>query len=300
NEALKLLRASIPTSIEIKTDIKECGMVLANPTQLHQILMNLCTNGYQAMRDKGGTLGVSLKSVVIDSSDTIKNVVLKPGRYLCLEVSDTGVGIESEILPKIFDPYFTTKAKGEGTGMGLSVVHGIVKSHGGHITVYSEPNKGSVFKVYLPEIEREAITVEHTDAKDIPRGSERLMIVDDENAIMELEKKYLENLGYLVRGFTDPSLAWKAFDATPRDFDLVLTDMTMPKLTGDRLSLKILEKRPNIPIILCTGFSEIINEEKAQAIGVKYFLTKPIIFRELSVTVRNILDAAHEKSNLHI
>ncbi|HER62402.1 MAG TPA: PAS domain S-box protein, partial [Desulfobacteraceae bacterium] len=215
-EALKLLRSTIPSTIEIKQEINpKCGYVLANPTQIHQVLMNLCTNAYRAMRETGGILGVTLKPVSISAGDFVRNITLRPGRYMMLEVSDTGTGMNQETVARIFEPYFTTKAQGEGTGMGLSVVHGIIKSHGGNITVYSEPGKGSTFHVYLPVMEGVESREEDTPAGPMPTGAERILLVDDEKSVAKVEKDMLENLGYNVTIFTSAPEALEDFRRQP-------------------------------------------------------------------------------------
>lgn len=290
-EALKLLRATIPSTIEIKQDIHpECGYVQANPTQIHQVLMNLCTNAYHAMRETGGILGVTLKPVNISANDFVRNINLRPGSYLLLEVSDTGIGMDQETIARIFEPYFTTKGIGEGTGMGLSVVHGIVKSHGGNITVYSEPGKGSTFHVYLPVLEGVGTQEERYVEGPMPSGKERILLVDDEKSVAKVEKEMLESLGYLVTTFTSPQEAFKHFREEPDSYDLIITDMTMPKLTGDKLATEMMAIRPDIPVILCTGFSELINREDALKIGIKRFVTKPIIIQNFAQILREVLE----------
>ncbi len=292
-EALKLLRASLPTTIEIKTAIDaECGLVLSDPTQIHQVLMNLCTNAYHAMRDQGGVLGVTLKPVEIKEEDTGRFVGLGPGRYLRMEVSDTGCGMAPELIEKIFEPYFTTKKKGEGTGLGLSVVHGIVISHGGHISVYSEPGQGTTFIIYFPQYE-DAGTLDEIDrqvAEEPPQGTERLLVVDDEETIVDVENRILTGLGYQVTGVTSSQEALQLFARQPDAFDLVITDMTMPKMTGLGLARQLLALRPDLPIILCTGFSETVNEQSAKAIGIREFIMKPIDRTALATVIRKALD----------
>ena len=291
-EALKLLRASLPSTIEIREEIStECGAVLADPTQLHQIIMNLCTNAYQAMREKGGVLGVSLMKVTIGEEDNkVASSELAPGDYVLLEVSDTGCGMDHATMARIFEPYFTTKATGEGTGLGLSVVHGIVKSHQGQITVYSEPGRGTNFHIYLPRIaETSSLASETVFQETIPTGTERLLVVDDEKQITEMLRLILQNLGYRVTACGSSSEALILFEHDPAAFDLIITDMTMPGLTGLDLAQKVLSIRPELPIILCTGFSELINKEQAQAMGIKAYLMKPISVRELAQAVRKAL-----------
>ncbi|NTV15310.1 MAG: PAS domain S-box protein [Desulfobulbaceae bacterium] len=290
-EALKLLRASIPTTIEIRQDIDpSCPPVMANPTQIHQILMNLCTNAYHAMQATGGILGVSLTPLEITVQDYLKNLNLKPGHYLRLEVSDTGCGMDRETLDRALEPYFTTKPKNEGTGMGLSVVHGIVKGYGGNIGLYSEPGKGTTIRIYLPATALPPTHQPMAIQTNVTGGNERIMLVDDELAVRGVEKAMLESLGYKVSDFGDSLEAIAAFTATPNQFDLLVTDMTMPKLTGDRLAEKILEIRPDLPIIICTGFSQLINRESALAMGIKDLVTKPLVRHDFASTIRAVLD----------
>ncbi len=291
-EAIKLLRASIPTTIEIREDIDtKSGTALADPTQIHQILMNLCTNAYHAMRETGGILAVELTQIEIERADTkVTALHLAPGSYLLLKISDTGTGMDRTTVDRIFDPYFTTKKKGEGTGMGLSVVHGIVKSHGGHITVYSEPGQGTSFQIYLPRIATSSTEFEAKLKEDIPLGKERILIVDDEETVVRMEQQMLEHLGYKVTAMINCEEALHAFTAQADDFDLIITDMTMPHMTGAELSQKILAIRPDIPIIMCTGFSELINEDKAKAIGIREYVMKPVVRQEMAKVVRKVLD----------
>jgi PAS domain S-box-containing protein len=296
-EALKLLRSSIPSSIDIRHDIpSDFGMTLADPTQMHQIIMNLCTNAYHAMREKGGVLEVSLTRIELGLYDQINNMSLTPGPYLMLTVRDTGTGIEHEILERIFEPYFTTKGNEEGTGLGLSAVHGIVKSHGGEITVSSEPGKGSTFRVYLPLIK---------DAPDEPgiqcmeplrRGTERVLIVDDEKHLVRIFEQMLGGLGYHVTSFTNSLEALETFRSQPERFDLILTDLTMPKMTGVELAQKLMAIRPDIPIIVSTGYMEETTREKVMALGVREYLMKPINMSEIAQTVRKVLDEAGENT----
>ena len=293
-EALKLLRPSLPATIEIRQNITSASAVLADPTQIHQVMMNLCTNAYHAMRDTGGVLEVSLSDVELDSDFTARHLEIHPGPYVKLTISDTGHGIEKKGIDKIFDPYFTTKEKGEGTGMGLAVVHGIVKTYGGGITVYSELEKGTTFHVYLPRIERE-VTAEPEEMIPLPMGKEQILFVDDEPAIVDIGKSMLEQMGYKVEVRTSPIEAHEAFRTQPDKFDLVITDMTMPKVTGDELAKELMAIRPDIPIILCTGFSERITEEMAKALGIKAFVMKPFVIHDLANTIRRILDQEKEK-----
>ncbi|MBW2002275.1 MAG: PAS domain S-box protein, partial [Deltaproteobacteria bacterium] len=282
-ETLKLLRSTLPTTIEIRQNISSANMVLADPTQIHQVIMNLCTNAYHAMNEKGGILEVSLTDIELDPEFTAKHLNTYPGPYLRLTVSDTGHGIKTEAIDRIFEPYFTTKGQNGGTGMGLAVVHGIVKSHGGIITVYSKQDKGSTFNVFLPRIESvEAEEKPEIRRERMPTGKERILFVDDEPAIVDIAKEMLEHLGYKVEARTSPIEALAAFKALSDKFDLIISDMTMPKMTGDELAKELMGVRPDIPIILCTGFSEYITEEKAKAMGIRKFVMKPLIMREMA------------------
>ncbi|MBU0679826.1 MAG: PAS domain-containing protein [Proteobacteria bacterium] len=291
-EALKLIRSSIPANIEIKENINpDCSAIMADPTHVHQILMNLCTNAYQAMLETGGILRVSLAEVEIGLHDLTTKFNLTPGPHVLLEVTDSGPGIPKEIIDKIFEPYFTTKGKGKGTGLGLAVVHGIVKNYKGAITVYSEPGKGSVFRIYFPSIAAEsALKQSDKDSTSLPRGKERILLVDDEVMIVALLEKMLSGLGYKISGFTNCEDALAAFRTYPDNYDLIITDMTMPKITGDKLAKEILSVRPDMPIILCTGFSHMVSNENAHELGIRKYLTKPILRRDLAIAVRDVLD----------
>lgn len=291
-EVIKLLRASIPTTIDIKHDIEaSSSIVLADPTQIHQIVMNLCTNAYQAMEKTGGTLGISLIAVEVGKGDDkVCGFDLSPGHYLRLEVSDTGGGMDKKTMARIFEPYFTTKERGKGTGLGLALVHGIVKSCGGHITVYSEPGKGTTFHVYLPRVLSKATAPDLDGKEALPTGKERILVVDDEEAIVQMERHILEGLGYKVTVSSSSTEALDLLLNQPSQFDLVITDMTMPNLTGAELAQQYLSIKPDALIILYTGFSELINEEKAKAIGICDYIMKPVIKKTLAKAVRNALD----------
>jgi PAS domain S-box-containing protein len=286
-EALKLLRASIPTTIEIHEDINNSGTVIADPTEIHQIMMNLCTNSYHAMRETGGILSVELLQVKVDRDDSLN---LTPGPYLVIKVSDTGKGMDSFTMGRIFEPYFTTKKKGEGTGMGLAVAHGIVKSHGGDIIVYSEPGEGTSFQIYLPQVTTQNIDLKEEPEEELPTGNERILLIDDEETILMVEKEILKKLGYTVTGFSDSDEAFRTFSNQPENYDLIITDMTMPHMDGSQLSRSILSIRPDIPIIMYTGFSELMDRDKAMAIGIKEYLMKPIVVNDLAKSVRKVLD----------
>ena len=291
-ETLKLLRASLPTTICFKENIHSDSVVMADPTHIHQILMNLCTNAGHAMQEKGGTLEVSLKDIELDA----RSVELLPGRYLRLTVSDTGIGMDALMIKRIFDPYFTTKEKGKGTGMGLAVVHGILKSYGGKIDVYSEPGKGSTFHVYLPAEKMDADAEEGIEVS-FPTGTECILFVDDEQSMANLGKELLESLGYSVVTRTSSLEALEAFRVQPDNFDLVITDMTMPNMTGEKMAAEIMKIRPDMPIILCTGFSPVITEEKARAMGIQAFIMKPILKNEIAVKIREVLDGGNMQAD---
>jgi PAS domain S-box-containing protein len=289
-EAVKLLRSSIPTTIDIQQDIdSNCGVVAADPTQIHQIVMNLVTNAYHAMEETGGKLKVQLKQVRLESEQT-RLSDLVPGEYNLLAVTDTGIGIEKVIMDKIFDPYFTTKEDGKGTGLGLSVVLGIVKSCSGDIRIYSEPGKGTKVLVYLPVMDQKATDGKTDRSEPIQGGTEKILVVDDEAAIVRMEQQLLERLGYQVTIRTGSLDALEIFKADPHSFDLVLTDMTMPNMTGVQLAGEIKKIRPDIPVILCTGFSHQINDTKSKALGIQGFVMKPVAKKEIAETIRNVLD----------
>jgi CheY-like chemotaxis protein len=289
-EALKFLRSSIPKNIEIVDHIEaESALALADATQIHQVLMNLCGNAAYAMREKGGILGVRLSEIEVDPDLAGKHIDLKPGPYLRLMVSDTGHGMAPDVLEKAFDPFFTTKAPGEGTGMGLAVVHGIIKNHEGAITVYSEVGKGTTFNIFLPRL-RGGQEAEAKALESLPAGEERILFIDDEEIQVRSVLPMLERLGYHVVGQTDPHKALAMFQNRPEAFDLVMTDQTMPMMTGEKLTARLLRLRPDIPVILCTGFSETIDEEKAKAMGIRAFLLKPFSVQEIAGTIRRVLD----------
>ena len=290
-EVLQLIRAGIPSTIEIQKTIESASLVMGNETRIHQILMNLCTNAAHAMQDTGGLLHVGLKDVVIEKVFPVPKFELKPGNYVEITVSDTGPGIHPDIIGSIFEPYFTTKAPGEGTGMGLSVVHGIVESYGGKITVSSRPGKGAVFKVYLPVTRR--MKADHDyGAEALPVGTERILLLDDEAAIARMGSHMLEHLGYSVTYKTSSVEALELFRSRPDDFDLVVTDMTMPNITGDKLAVELMDIRPDIPVILFTGYSNKMSDDVARALGIKALVYKPIVKSDLSRIVRKVLDEA--------
>ena len=289
-EVLKLLRASLPSNIDIRQRItKNLNHILADPTQIHQIVMNLCANAAHAMQENGGILEIRLFQVTLNADFANKYPDMKKGQYVKLSFKDTGHGIPPEVRDSIFNPYFTTKEKGEGTGLGLAVVHGIVKNLEGEITVDSEPGRGSIFDVYLPVIEdEEQESIKHIEP--LHTGHEHVLLVDDEPGIVEMGGRMLESLGYQVTTRTSSIEALELFKHEPGRFELIITDMTMPNMTGDRFSQELMKIRPDIPIILCTGYSHQISEEKAKEIGIKAFVMKPMVKRELSSIVRQVLD----------
>jgi PAS domain S-box-containing protein len=290
-EALRFLRATVSQNIELRENIDaESGMMLGDPTQIHQVVMNLCSNAAYAMREKGGMLEVSLTAVEVDAHMLAKHLDLKPGPYLKLTVSDTGHGMSQDIMKRIFDPFFTTKKTGEGTGMGLAVVHGIVKRHEGTIITYSEVGKGTTFNIFFPRIEGD-LESEAMDLGAIPMGTERILFVDDEEVQVRSGQRLLERLGYHVVATTDGRDALEVFRSKPDAFDLVITDQSMPRLTGIRLAEKMMRIRPDIPVILCTGFSEGVDGKKARATGIREFMMKPFSVRQLAETIRRVLDA---------
>lgn len=294
-ESLKLLRSSIPATIRIHQSISsESDTVLADPVQINQVLINLCINAVHAMGDKGGVLEVGLEDVELDSGDAIQYHDLPSGKYVRLTVSDTGHGIESMLLKRIFDPYFTTKGVGKGSGMGLSVVHGIVKSHGGCVAVNSEPGKGTVFNVLFPCVEDKP-EPEVEISIEIPRGKGKILFVDDEKAIIDIMQPMIERLGYEVSVRTSSIEGLEAFRANPNRFDLVITDFTMPNMTGMELAKALFKLRSDIPVILCTGYSEHINEDKAKRSGIRAFVVKPVVLSEIASTIRKVLDNDKEE-----
>jgi signal transduction histidine kinase/ActR/RegA family two-component response regulator len=294
-EALRLLTASLPKSITIIKEIQATdSIVIADGTQIHQILMNLCTNAAHAMEPEGGTLTVALKDRDIlmrnAPSDDRYSRQVGPGKYVCLSISDTGKGIPVHLRERIFDPYFTTKAKGVGTGLGLAVVRGIVQNHGGIIDLQSETGKGTIFSVFLPRVEGHP----KSQFKHLPMlagGTERILLVDDEVGLAELGSKLLTTLGYSVEYHSDPREALKVFQEAPNAFDLLITDMMMPDINGEKLSSEILHIRPGFPIIMYSGFSDSVDKEMLEKIGIKKWLRKPITIYALSVAIRQVLEA---------
>ena len=293
-ETLKFLRSSIPTTIEIRHNIESNSLIMGDSTQIHQILMNLCTNAFQAMEENGGVLNIGLTDVRLDADFTKQYEDFNPGDYLKLSVSDTGSGISPEIMSSIFEPYFTTKATGDGTGVGLATVNGIVKKYGGEIIVESEVEKGSTFSVYLP-VTRKPTEAKPYNGEAFPAGNKSILVVDDEVPVARMFCGLLKSLGYSVAMSTSSIEALALFRTKPNDFDLVITDMTMPNMTGDRLAIELMKIRPDIPVILCTGYNKKISDESASEMGIKAFVYKPIVKADLAKTVRKVLDEAKGK-----
>ncbi|MEJ2220802.1 MAG: PAS domain S-box protein [Desulfobacterales bacterium] len=288
-EAVKMLRASLPSTISIQQHIeKDTGVIEADPTQIHQVLMNLCTNAAHAINEKDGVLKIHLGNIELDQKAATDIPGLKTGSYLKLSVSDSGEGIRPEARQKIFNPYFTTKEKGKGTGLGLAVVQGIVKSNNGAVTVESEVGKGAAFHVYLPTIKRK-LTADSEISTPLPMGCEHILLVDDEHPLVEIGRQMLERLGYSVATRTSSIEALELFRADPHRFDLVITDIVMPNLTGDKLAQKIIDIRNDIPVVLCTGYSEKFTHRNASEMGMHSFLMKPLVMRDLANTVRQAL-----------
>jgi len=288
-EALKLLRASLPSTIEIRHSLMTEASVLADSTQLHQVVINLCTNAEYAMREKGGLLEITLEDSEVTEEKVRSVSGLQVGPHIRLTVQDNGTGMSPDVLERMFDPFFTTKPIGEGSGMGLAVVHGIVANHGGALMVDSVVGKGTKIEVYLPTIPT-AVWDESGDKDSIPLGKETILFVDDEETIVRLGKELLSPLGYTVEVHTNSPEALNAFRQNPQRYDLVITDQTMPGLTGEALSRELLRIRPELPIILCTGFSHIMTAEKAKALGIQAYLMKPLAIRDLAPIIRHVLD----------
>ncbi|MFH1983224.1 MAG: PAS domain S-box protein [Pseudomonadota bacterium] len=289
DEALKLIKASLPANIEIQTNISHnLAPVFANEIHIHQIVMNLCTNAYHAMKSANGLLDVSLEAINIQDHDLRSFPGMNSGNYLKLSITDNGCGIPPKTIDRIFDPYFTTKSTGEGTGLGLATVHGIVKDHGGNIKVYSEVGTGTTFHVFLPTAEATAETAVE-EANPLPTGSGCILFVDDEESLIDIGRDFLERLGYRVETRVSAIDAIEAFRTAPKKFDLVISDLTMPKMTGDEMARRMRTIRPDIPIILCSGFSERIHPQATEAIGISAMLMKPIIYADLAHTVHRVL-----------
>ncbi|MBF0572134.1 MAG: response regulator [Desulfamplus sp.] len=290
-EALSLMRAAIPATIEIRQDIKkECGLIKADPTQIHQIIMNLVTNAYHAMEDNGGVMTVVLKEIELNKQEALQ-LNIEKGSHACLTVSDTGIGIPEDVIEKIFDPFFTTKTQGRGTGIGLSVVQGIVKNAGGSIHLKSEVGIGTEFNLYFPIVDsRTKEEGKIAKRSSLQGGTENILIVDDEETLIEMQKDMLERLGYKVTACKNSVEALEIFRENPNKFDIVITDFAMPNLSGEKLAIQMLQIRSDIPIVLCTGFSTM-SEEKIFSMGIKGLLMKPVDIESFDKKIREILNA---------
>jgi two-component system cell cycle sensor histidine kinase/response regulator CckA len=284
-----MLRSSLPATIKFNRKIQaDSSVVLADPTHIHQVLVNLCTNAAHAMRDQGGLLEIMLKDVALESETRIGDELLGPGNYVKISVSDSGCGMDKEVLGRIFEPFFTTRKVNEGTGLGLSVVHGIIKSHDGAIAVSSAPGKGTTFDIFLPKIESNEIQ-ESQPLQPTTNGREVILLVDDEEMMVDVTGRILDRLGFDVVGKTSSLDALEAFQKEPDKFDLVITDQVMPNMTGTQLAEELISIRSDIPIILCSGFPENVSPDQLEKIGIREFIAKPITKDEIGKIIRRVL-----------
>jgi signal transduction histidine kinase/ActR/RegA family two-component response regulator len=291
-EALKLLRSSVPSTIRIQTELAEVPTVLANATAIHQVLMNLGTNAWHAMRHQAGLLKIEMNVLEVDEDFAKIRPDLHPGNYVQLSVSDSGCGMDAATLNHIFEPFFTTKAVGEGTGLGLAVVHGIMKAHDGGISVYSQPGMGTTFRLFFPVIEIEEFPGK-LEAASIPRGrGEHILFVDDEDMLAKVGKRMLERLGYVVTTHTNPLEAIADVRDRAQPFDLVITDFTMPGMDGAKLGEQLLQMQPRLPIIITTGYSGVMTAAKVSELGFRELLSKPSTAQTLGETVHRVLQSA--------
>lgn len=296
-EALSLVRSFLPATIKIDTDInKESGLIKADPVQIHQVMMNLITNAFHAMEEEGGRLIISLEELFFKEEE--KPELPAPGSYIQIRIEDTGCGIDPASLNNIFDPYYTTKKEGKGTGLGLSVVHGIINNHGGHIEVESHKGEGTAFTIFLPVFHGD-VEMEEQMQNDIviQMGTESILLVDDDENVLMMETQMLEKLGYTVSCHHRSDIALKTFIKDPDRFDVLVTDMTMPDMTGFQLADEIQKVRPGLPVILCTGFGEHVETKDFHKYGIKKLLNKPVAIKDFSFTLRAILDTKHQKTN---
>jgi len=289
-EVTKLLRASLPSTIEITLSLMSDSYVMADPTNIHQILMNICTNAKDAMEKTSGLLSISTADVILGETDLADHENSRPGKFLLISIADTGMGMTDDIIKKAMEPFFTTKAKEQGTGMGLFVVHGIVKNLGGFISITSEIKTGSKFDIYLPVCHKSPDDPDMPGEKEVPGGNESILFVDDEMVLGEIVKDSLSCFGYHVTSFTDSMDALHSFEKNRDQYDLVISDITMPGITGDVLIQKIRFIKPDVPVILCTGAKNLIDEQTAKKIKIDALLFKPIRIKKMALTVRNILD----------
>ncbi len=285
-----MLRSSLPATIKFNRKIQaDSSVIMADPTQIHQVLVNLCTNASHAMRDAGGLLEVILQDIDLDSETRVGDELLEPGPYVKITVTDTGCGMDKEVQERIFEPFFTTRKVNEGTGLGLSVVHGIIKSHEGAITVGSAPGKGTTFEIFLPKID--SVEIQDTEPSDQrARDKEVILLVDDEEVMVDVTRQILDRLGYEVIATTSSVDALETFQAKPDQFDLVITDQVMPDMTGTQLAEKLISIRPDISIILCSGFPENVSPDQLESIGIKEFVLKPVTRQEIGRIIRKVLD----------
>jgi CheY-like chemotaxis protein len=290
SEALKMMRSLIPANIKVEEYYADSGLILSSSTYIHQIIMNLLNNAVHAMDKDGGVLEVRLTREYMDEQRAARELQLPSGPYLKMTICDSGHGMTPEVSARVFEPYFTTKEAGRGTGLGLSVVHGIVKSHGGAIVCRSAQGTGTSFDVYFPEVEDRRKPEDAREEDVMPTGTETILYVDDEQALGEIAGEMLESLGYQVIVKTSSMEAYHFFAAAPERVDAVITDMSMPQLTGDKLAHKMLELRPDLPIIICTGYSEHISRAEAARLGIREFLMKPFEMVQLAYAVRRTID----------
>ena len=296
NEAMKLLQKTIPSTVTIKMDIsQDTGWVLVNKTEVHQIVINLCTNALHSLKNENGVIGIQLEARKVDASEASRLPNLREGDFAVLSVNDDGDGMDEETRCRIFEPFFTTKGQGKGTGMGLAVVHGIVQAHGGAINVESSLGAGTTFKIFLPLTDAPAKPGEQKEQEKLPGGKERILLVDDEPHIAKLGQNFLTPLGYQVSSFTSVKKALNAFKNEPDAFDLIISDQTMPEMPGDLFAQEAMRIKPSIVVIISTGHSTVIDAEKAMAMGIKAFLTKPWDLKKLAETVRQVLDGEESK-----
>lgn len=295
-EAMEMMRSSLPTTIEIKLNFSAgLGMVLADPIRIHRVIVNLCTNAFHAMRNQRGMLEVSLHNYTVEEGEVPGGWSAEPGEFVKLSVRDDGAGMNEETIKQIFEPYFTTKERGEGTGLGLAMVHGIVSGCKGFIDVSSQKGVGSLFDIYFPAADMEELPVtDNLGGTTLPTGDERILLIDDEESVCDVTSSILSKLGYKVTACTESAEAFEKFYSSPYDFDLVISDQTMPNLTGVELAFSVLKIRPDLPFILCTGYTSVISSEEVKKIGVDLFLEKPILRRTLAESVRKVLDNHHK------
>jgi len=291
-ETITLLRASIPANIDLKVSImSEQDTVIAAPIEIQQIFMNLITNAYLAMPDSGGIIEVSISEVDFDPGSNVYDDISR--EYIQITVKDSGVGMNPETMRRIFEPFYTTREPGKGTGMGLSVVYGLVNDLQGRVSVESNLGSGSIFRVFLPKATAQVLS-RNTDKAQVVKGNERILFVDDEMLIVELARASLGKLGYDVKATADVNEAIRVFSENPMGFDLVITDQAMPSLTGEDFSKELLKIRPDIPIILCTGHSATLSSDQAKEMGIKAYVMKPIEKQEMAKVVRSVLDKKHQ------